>query len=92
MARCTQPKIVVFSADWCPHCHRMIPVLEEVAKRYEGRVTLFIVNVTRSPKTAAKYAVRGVPTMLFFKKGTPCAQLVGEEPLQIIEEKIKTIL
>ncbi|MBR3604296.1 MAG: thioredoxin [Elusimicrobiaceae bacterium] len=86
------PKIVVFSADWCPHCHRMMPVLEEVAKRYNGKAKMFLVNVTQSPKAAAKYSVRGVPTMLFFRDGKHFSQLVGEAPITSIEDNIKAIL
>lgn len=88
----TQPKVVVFLADWCPHCHRMKPVVEEVAKRYAGKVKICEVNVTHAPKAAAKYGVRGVPMMLFFKDAKHFTQLVGEEPLDVLEGKIKNII
>ena len=87
-----KPKMVVFYAEWCPHCHRMVPVLEEVAKRYEDKVKVCVVNISHAPKAAAEYAVRGVPTMLFFKDAKHSSQLVGEEPIKVIEEKIKGIL
>ena len=87
-----KPKILAFSAAWCPHCHRLIPVLEELAKRYEGKVKVCVVNVAHAPNIAAKYAVRGVPMMLFFKNGKPISQLVGNQPINIIEEKIEGII
>ena len=62
-----KPKIEGFSAAWCPHCHRLILVLEEQAKRYEDKVKVCVANVAHAPNVAAKYAVRGVPMMLFLE-------------------------
>lgn len=87
-----KPKILFFSAGWCPHCHRMKPVAEEIASRYQDRVQVYCVDVSHAPKTVAKYAVRGVPMMLFFKDGKPVSQLLGECSLSTIEEKVKCLL
>ncbi len=81
------PKMVAFVASWCPHCHRMMPVLEEAAKLYDGKLPLFVVDVDKAPSASAKYGVRGVPTMLFFKNGD-YTQLAGEQPPEALKAKL----
>ncbi|MBQ7908461.1 MAG: thioredoxin fold domain-containing protein [Elusimicrobiaceae bacterium] len=92
VAHFTHPKMVVFSAGWCPHCQRMMPVLEKISQSYDGKVKVCVVDVTHAPKSTAKYSVRGVPTMLFFRDGKHFSQLVGEESFATVEEKIKGLL
>ena len=72
-----KPKMVVFSAEWCPHCHRMVPVLEEVAKRYEGKVKVVKVNTDENLKTTQEFSISGIPSVLIFKKGQAVERLVG---------------
>ena len=66
------PTIVDFYADWCGPCQRLSPVLEEIAKEYEGRVNVYKVDTEATPELAALFRVRGIPALLFIpKEGTP---------------------
>lgn len=73
----TSPVLVDFWAEWCAPCKMIAPVLEELAKDYEGKLTIVKVNVDEHTNTPAKYAVRGIPTLLLFKNGTVMATKVG---------------
>lgn len=73
----TSPVLVDFWAEWCSPCKMIAPVLEELAKDYEGKLTIVKVNVDEHTNTPAKYAVRGIPTLLLFKNGTVMASKVG---------------
>lgn len=71
------PVLVDFWAPWCGPCKMIAPLIEEIAKEYEGKLMVAKLNVDDSPATAQKYSVMGIPTLLFFKAGKPVKQLVG---------------
>jgi thioredoxin 1 len=56
------------------------PILDELADEYSGRVTITRMDVDQNPRTAAKYSIMSIPTMLLFKKGQPVSQIVGFKP------------
>jgi thioredoxin 1 len=71
------PVLVDYWADWCSPCKAIAPILDEVAKEYEGRLKIAKVNVDENKVTAAKYLVRGIPTLMLFKNGNLEATRVG---------------
>lgn len=85
------PKMVAFYAAWCPHCHHMVSLFEELARRYEGKANLFVVDVEQSPKAVARYSVRGVPTLLFFRDAEHYTQHVGEENFDFLQKQMNKI-
>jgi thioredoxin 1 len=71
------PVLVDYWAAWCGPCKMIAPLLDEAAKQYEGRVIIAKVNVDDNPETAAKFGIRGIPTLMLFKDGKAAATKVG---------------
>jgi thioredoxin 1 len=71
------PVLVDYWAEWCGPCKMIAPLLEEAAARFQGRVTIAKLNVDENPDTAAKYGIRGIPTLMLFKNGQIDTTKVG---------------
>ena len=71
------PALVDFWAEWCGPCKMIAPILDEIADEYDGKIKVCKVNVDSNPETAAKFNVRGIPTLLIFKNGVIEATKVG---------------
>ncbi len=72
-----QPVLVDLWAAWCAPCRAMEPAIEEVAKQFEGKVTVAKLNVDENPELAQQLDVMSIPTMMMFKNGQPVSRLVG---------------
>lgn len=82
----TGPVLVDFWAEWCGPCKQLSPVLDEIAKEFDGKVTVAKVNIDQNPESPQKYGVRGIPTLILFKDGKPVATKVGSMPKgQLVE-------
>jgi thioredoxin 2 len=88
----TIPVLVDFYSPNCGHCHVIAPVLETLARDYAGRLLVFKLDTSMQQKSAARFQIRGVPTLLFFKGGHMVDQLVGAVPRSEIEQRIVTLL
>jgi thioredoxin 1 len=71
------PVLVDYWAEWCGPCKSIAPILDEVAKEYEGRLKIAKINVDENQLTPAKYGFRGIPTLMLFKNGNVEATRVG---------------
>jgi thioredoxin 1 len=88
-----QPLMIVdFWAEWCGPCRMVAPVLEELAGEYADRLAVGKVNVDENRQIAARFGIRSIPTLLFFRDGARMDQLVGAHPKGAIKAKIDQLL
>jgi len=73
------PIVVDFWAEWCSPCLMVAPIIEGIAKEYEGKIKVGKLNVDKNPQTAAKYGVMSIPTVILFKEGKEIGRKVGFE-------------
>lgn len=87
-----QPAMVDFWAEWCGPCKMMLPIVEEISAEFEGKLTVAKVDVDSSQGTAAKFGIRNIPTILFFKGGKVIDKQVGAVPKAALVDKINKLL
>src|SRR5213078_2166541 len=73
------PVLVDFWAPWCGPCKMVSPIVEELAKEYEGKLRVGKLNVDENQQMSEKYGVMSIPTLIIFKNGTPVKTMVGAQ-------------
>ena len=86
------PVIVDFWAQWCPPCKMIAPFLEQMSVEYDGKAKICKVDVDKEQGLAAKYGVRSIPTLLFFKGGEVQDQVVGALPKDQLVNRLEKLM
>ena len=86
------PLVVDFWATWCGPCRMVAPIIEELAKEYDGKINVGKCDVEECDDIASEYGIRNIPTILFFKGGEVVDKMVGAASKSKIEDKFKALL
>ena len=92
VVKSTLPALVDLWAPWCGPCKMIAPIVEKLAEDYDGRFKFCKLNVDDNQQIAAKYGVRAIPTMIFFKDGEAVDTVVGAVSKQALQQKIDSLL
>jgi len=87
----TKEKVVLidFYADWCMPCLMMAPVIEDIARKFKGKIKFGNVNIENNQELAQKFRIVSLPTFMLFKDGKQADQFVGSRSIEDFEEKLK---
>ena len=79
-------------AEWCGPCRMIGPIVEEMAKEYEGKAVIGKLDVDNNPETTNRFGIRNIPTVLFLKDGEIVDKQVGAVPKAVLVKKLEALI
>jgi thioredoxin 2 len=92
LSQARKPVMVDFYSPTCGPCRMLSPVIDNLAKKFTGRVIIAKLDTSRSLNTPSQFQIRGVPTLIFFKNGEKVDQLTGAIPEEVLTQKLNQLL
>ena len=87
-----KPVLVDLWATWCRPCQMIAPILDELAEEYNDKINFVKLDVDQNPKTAARYGIMSIPSLLIFKNGEPISHIVGLRPKAELKRSLESTL
>lgn len=92
VVRSPLPVLVDFYADWCGPCRYVAPIVEELSRKFDGRMRFVKVDVDANPELAERFGIESIPTLMIFKDGNVVTRRIGALPKVALEHEIEHIL
>ncbi|MEU9699773.1 thioredoxin domain-containing protein [Streptomyces sp. NPDC047981] len=86
------PVLVKFTADWCPPCRQLGPVLRSIAEEEGDRLKIVQIDVDHNPETTLRHGVLATPTLMLFRAGEPLKSMVGARPKRLLLKELADVL
>ena len=82
------PVLVDFTAEWCPPCKMIAPIVHQLAEEWNGKVKVVKLDTDQNPNLMMQYGVMGIPTLILFKSGQPAERMTGYQPKEKLVAKV----
>jgi thioredoxin 1 len=87
-----KPVLVDFSAEWCPPCKMLAPIVERISLEFGEQLAVFGVDTDNEPELSQRFNISGVPTLIFFREGKEVQKIVGFRDFDTLKEVVKSVI